>query len=327
MMKNDTLKSIGGILEEAQSVAVFPHIIPDGDCIGSAVALCCVLKDLGKDAAVIIEDKMPDYLAFLGEGNTVDISEAAAWNEKPDAAILVDCSEESRFVGRRDYFYSAGTTLCIDHHIAEKGICSLNHIDPGAAATGELMFDLFEEMGWDISPEAANALFAAITSDTGDFQYNNTTKRSHEIVIKLYDLGLDSRYVSVNLYENEPIEKLRIHSMAIESASLFAGGRGIISMVTRDMLEKAGARLEDTSGIVSKLRSIKGVEISSLITEQEDGSSKISFRVKREGDVSTIAKKYGGGGHTKAAGCTIKDKAPEEIKTLMTEEITKVLGE
>jgi phosphoesterase RecJ-like protein len=173
-------------------------------------------------------------------------------------------------------------------------------------------------MNWPLDKEIAEAIFVAITTDTGNFQYSNTSQRSHEIVIKLYDKGMNFSKISAEIYQNESMNKFKMESKVIDSAELFADGLGVVATVTQKMLKECNSSMEEAEGIVSKLRSIRGVEISVLIKEYPDGCMKVGLRAKHKGDVAVIASKFGGGGHVKAAGCTICDSI-ENLKRMIVE--------
>lgn len=321
-MKNNSFKEIAEVLKEAGSIVIFPHILMDGDALGSAAALCGALRSMGKDAVIAVEDKIPDYLQFLDKGYCERDLESYM---NPDVSICVDCGELKRFPERAGLYNSGKIKICVDHHETSPGIADYNYIDGKAAATGELIYDLLLAMECTIDGEIANAIYAAITTDTGNFQYSNTTKRSHEIVMELYDSGLDSYGTSVALYENESFEKMKLQSAAINDSEVFAGGKAIIAEISLDMLKKYGARMEDTEGIVGMMRSIKGVDIAVLLKEKEPGNIKASLRAKH-GDVSKIAVAFKGGGHEKAAGCTIYDSmavARDIIMKAVSEELCR----
>jgi phosphoesterase RecJ-like protein len=325
-MRNDPLANIAQELQEADSVLIFPHILMDGDAMGSAAALCKALRGMGKDAYIVIEDKIPDYLMFLDRGYTVDIEHIGAADIGDiDVSICVDCGEKTRFPKRAELFYHGETKICIDHHVSSVGIGDYNYIDPEAAATGEIIFDLLVELGVDIDQEMAESLFAAITTDTGNFQYSNTTAHTHEIVIALYDCGLNSNKVSVALYENESFAKMQLHSKLIESAQMFADGEGVLAVCTQKMLKETGTLMEDTEGVVSSLRSIHGVQVAAFIKEQPDGSVKVSLRSKKRGDVAAISQRHGGGGHVRAAGFNLEGVSLEETVALVIDEVTACL--
>ena len=165
----------------------------------------------------------------------------------------------------------------------------------------------------EFDKEIGEALFAAITTDTGNFQYSNTTKETHEIVAKLYDTGIDANGVSVELYERVSPEKIKLESEILSNLKISDDGKLAIGFVSRKMLGETGAKPEDSEGTVSQIRSIDGVEIAVLIKEKEDFLCKASLRGKHYADVSKIAEVYQGGGHTKAAGCTLHMALEEAI--------------
>ena len=321
-MKNNTFEEIGHQLNAAETISIFPHILMDGDALGSAAALCHVLRCMGKDAAVLIEDKIPDNLMFLDKGYcTYDTGKYMDC----DIALCIDCGELNRFPERNEAFLSGKTKICIDHHPTSGGIGDFNYIDPEASATGEVVFELLEAINAEIDSETANAIFAAITTDSGNFQYSNTTKRTHQIVTKLYDHGLDAYKTSVALYENESFEKINLMSHVLSNAEVFAGGRAIISCVSQELLKQTDARMEDSEGIVSMMRSIKGIDIAALIKENEPDKIKVSLRAKG-GDVGKLAVRFGGGGHEKASGCTLYedlDSAAARIRAAIEESLCR----
>ena len=321
-MKNNSFKEIGEVLKSAHSIVIFPHILMDGDALGSASALCRVLRNMGKDAVIAIEDKIPDYLRFLDDNFcTYDYGPY----ENADIAMCIDCGELKRFPERKELFLSGKTKICVDHHSTSPGIGDYNYIDSSAAATGELIYELIKAMDCEITGDVANSIYAAITTDTGNFQYSNTTRRSHEIVMELYDYGLDAYSTSVNLYENESFAKIRLQGAVLNESEVFADGKAIIAEISLDMLEKYGARMEDTEGIVGMMRSIAGIDIAILLKEKAEKNIKASLRAKY-GDVSKVAVRFDGGGHERAAGCTFYDDmavARKYIMDAVTEELCR----
>ncbi|MGI6721831.1 MAG: DHH family phosphoesterase [Anaerovoracaceae bacterium] len=322
MRKNNTLREIGDKLLESSSLLIFPHIMMDGDAIGSAVALCLAMRDRGLESWVVIEDKLADNLQFLMKGCCVPLQECSI--TAPDISLCIDCGDHSRYPERAELYDSGRIKICIDHHPTSEGIADYNYIDPGAAATGEIVFDLLTECGVDINTEIAECLFAAIATDTGNYMYSNTTRRSHEITMALMDTGIDCSETGVKIYENEPIEKMSLQSRVLSGLELFADGQGVIAEVTQQMLQETGARMEDTEGIVSRLRSLKGVEIAVLVKEVGPGEYKVTMRAKMRGDVAAIAVRHDGGGHVKAAGCTLRGTL-EEARAIIMQEVTAAL--
>lgn len=318
-MKNNTFEEIAAALAQGQKILLFPHVNPDGDALGSCAALCRALRQAGKECWVLIEDRIPENLQFLDRDYCTmnqDILGA------PDLSVCVDCSDMERIHDRGRRFLSAETTVCIDHHRTTDSFCDLNYIDGSAAATGELIYDLLASCGVRIDREMGEALFAAIVTDTGRFQYSNTSRRTHEIAAALYDAGIDAGHICTEIYESMRIERLMIRNMALNTMSTVAGGRALIAYVTQEMLRETGAFLDETDGVVEELRSIKGVEAAVFLKEAEDGSIKVSMRSKEALNVAEIAKSLGGGGHIRAAGCTLTcslSEAYDQLRNRLTD--------
>jgi phosphoesterase RecJ-like protein len=279
------------------------------------------LRKENKKAWILLEDKIPDYLEFMDKGYCTYDQELLP---QPDVSLCIDCGDRTRFKKRVGAFDKGKTTICLDHHTTSRRVFDLNYVDGKAAATGEIVFDLLSEMNWPLDKEIAEAIFVAITTDTGNFQYSNTSQRSHEIVIALYDKGMNFSKISAEIYQNESMNKFKMESKVIDSAELFADGLGVVAIVTQKMLKECNSSMEEAEGIVSKLRSIRGVEISVLIKEYPDGCMKVGLRAKHKGDVAVIATKFGGGGHVKAAGCTICDSI-QNVKQMIVQEVTEQL--
>ncbi len=317
----NTLKEIGRALENAAKILVFPHVNMDGDCLGSSVALVRALREKGKEAWVLTEDKTADFLAFLDRGYCTGDPDLIG---DPDISVAMDCYGEDRMPRRWRKFLSGRTLVTIDHHATEKDYQGLFYVDPQASATGEIVYDLLTEMGAEIDAETAGALFAAITTDTGNYQYTNCNARAHEITAELYRRGLDANRVSNEIYGNVPLCKIRLEAAALENMELVCGGRGAIVYVTQEMLRETGALMEHSEGIVARVRNIAGVELAALVKENEEDEIRVSLRAKGEGDVAAIGEKFGGGGHTKAAGCTLYTDIQEAVKEIR-ESFTEVL--
>lgn len=322
-MKNSTLHEIADKLLSAETILLFPHVRADGDTLGSAAALCAALRHKGKQAYILIEDEIAENLRFLMRDYcTMDCSVL----KEPDICMSVDCSDVDRFEKRHQVFFSGKCKICVDHHMTTHFFADMNYIDAQAAATGEIIYDLLQEMQVSVTPEMADAIFAAIETDTGGFRYSNTSKKSHLIAADLFDCGLRNSEVSNILYNNVRAEQLSLHADAIATMRIFAGGLANLACVTQDMLEKNHTDMSETEGIVDKLRSIRGVEISILLKEEEPNMIKVSLRAKSKGDVAWVSQKFSGGGHKKAAGCTIRkpiEEAAADIMAAVEEELKR----
>ena len=321
-MKN-TLEQIAAKLREAETVLLYPHVLMDGDTLGSSVALCIALRKMGKKAYILIEDEIPSYLLFMEKDYcTFDGNIIGA----PDLSVSVDCSDIERFTMRKDKFLSGKTSICIDHHKTNNYFADLNYIDENAAATGEIVYDLLKILGTVIDVEIAEAIYTAVATDTGNFQYTNTTKATHLIAAELFDAGIDLEKISVEVYQNVRHEKLKLMNEVIGTIELLSNGKADTAFVTQEMLVKTGARMDETDGIIEMLRNISGVEISAFFKEVKPGEVKVGLRSKTYGDVSAIAQSFGGGGHKKAAGCTLYTSL-EDAKQKISSAIAVQLSE
>ncbi|MGL4483900.1 MAG: DHH family phosphoesterase [Anaerovoracaceae bacterium] len=320
-MRNNSLKEIWIELEKAKTVLLFPHVLMDGDSLGSSVALCIALRKKGKECYILIEDSVPAYLEFIAKDYCISDQTVL---EDLDVSICLDCGTYDRIEKRKEKFDTAKITICIDHHRTSEPFLDMNYIAPKASSTAEIIFEMLESNDVKINKEMAEAIFAGVITDTGNFQYENTTKKTHEIAMKLYDIGINSEYICTEIYENVTIERLILQAKVLDRMKVFADGKGAIAHVSKKTLKDANAKMEDTEGLVVLLRSIKGVEISALVKQYSNKVCKVALRSKHYGDVSKIAAKYNGGGHKKAAGCTI-ELGIEATKKLMMKEIEEEL--
>ncbi len=322
-MNKSILDQIANKLKEARTILLYPHMIMDGDTLGSSVALCIALRKMGKKAHVLIEDEIPSYLLFLEKDYCTfdqDVLEA------PDISISVDCSDIERFVLRKDKFLTGRFSICLDHHRTNNFFADMNYIDVNAGATGEIVYDLIKAMDVELDVEMAEAIYTAITTDTGNFQYTNTTKITHLITADLFDIGIDLEKISVEVYQNIRHEKLKIMNEVIDTLEMLCDGKADIAYVTQEMLANTGALMEETEGIIEILRNISGVEISAFLKESKPDEIKVGLRAKTYGDVSIIAQSFGGGGHRKAAGCTLNatlEEAKHKISAAIIEHLSK----
>lgn len=298
------MEQMNGIVQKlkaAESILLFPHINMDGDALGSSVALCLALRQMGKTCSILIEDDIPDYLKFMDKGYCI-----AHADHIPDISLAVDCGDVSRIENRREVFYAASDTACIDHHLLHADFAQDCFVDPEAAATGVLVFKLLKELGVECTPEIADALYVAIMTDTGSFRYANTDRQVHLIIAELYECGLTHVPLCNAIYDNIPLSQIKLEAEALENLEIFAGNKACISYATLEMIKGANATPDQSENMIDRLRSIKDVEVAIFLKEKPDGNYKVSFRAKSYADVGSLAYRLGGGGHQKASGCTVE---------------------
>jgi phosphoesterase RecJ-like protein len=313
--ESDVLEDLVEVLRDAGIIYLFPHENMDGDTLGSSVALCLALRKLGKDCAVVIDEKIPNNIMFIENGCTAQMTELLT--ETPaDISILVDVAEPERLSGRSAFFLQSAKTMCVDHHVSSKPIFDYNYIDTEASATSEIMYKLILALGVEIDASIAEAVYVGIVTDTGRFQYDNTSGKTHRIAADLLEKGVSPARVSDEIYHSRRIEKLYLEKVVLSTLRSVSGGKGVIAFLTQKMLVDTGALEEETEGIAEKLRSIRGVEVSAFVRETEDGRTKGSMRSRSFYDVAELAGIFGGGGHIRAAGFTTSKPLSEVIAEL-----------
>ncbi len=315
MMKN----KIAALLNEAESVVILPHIQMDGDALGSSVALCTALRNAGKKAEVLIEDKIPRNIEFLNAGHCVYESSI----ENPSICLSLDSSDEGRLGKRAGFLKKGDTTIMVDHHKTARPFADYNLIDAKASSTGEIVMDIIKLMGAHIDSEIGLALYTALVTDTGRFMYSNTSKKTHMQAAELFDSGMDHNRVSLEVYQNKRMERMVLRNKILSTLEMLYGNKACIALMTEEMLEESNALMEETEGLVEELRNIEGIEIAAFLREEE-GNTKATFRSKGKYDVARIAAGFGGGGHKNSAGCVV-NKPIEEFKAEVIEAIGKEL--
>jgi len=303
------------MLKAAESILIFPHINIDGDALGCSAALCRALRDLGKTAWIMMDEDVPAYLNFM---DTEFCTKDRDCLPEPDVCICVDCSESKRFPAVADIYAKGRLKLCIDHHATGGSFGDHYYIDGDEAAACQLIFKLLKDMDVEITGRIAESLYTGLSTDTGNFQYSNTTAETHRIAAELLECGVDHTDITVKLYQTVPLRKLQTQVAVLEKMEILADGRAAISYITQEMLDKLGAQMDDAEGSIDLLRNIEGVEIAAFLKEKGD-TVKVSMRAKSYATVDGIVMKFGGGGHAKAAGCTLEMGMTEALEAMKKE--------
>lgn len=314
--------AIKEILDKNKRIALVGHIMPDGDTTGSCLALGYALEKMGKDVYLFCQDDIPYNLCFLEGANTFH-KESFPNNMNFDVVVALDCSDLARLGEFQCLLDLSNHTINIDHHISNTNFAKINWVNPEAAATCELVYELIDSMKTSIDLNIANALYTGLSTDTGNFSFSNTTSKTHRIVAELINIGVRPDYISNNVYRNNSLERVKLIARVIGTIQLYENGQISTIEVTNDMLFKVGAEQEESSGMVDYAKNIRGVELALFFKEQEDDQIKVSMRSKETVDCNALAHIFGGGGHERAAGCTI-DSTLHSAKRLVLEEARKL---
>lgn len=286
-------------LRPLRSVALITHVRPDGDAYGSLIAMGLALEDQGKRVSLYCEDGMIDKYRFLPGAERVE--RPPAQRPDADALIAVDCAAAKR-LGTACDGWGIPPWLNIDHHESNERFGEINIVDPARPATGELLFDLFRQAGWPVTPAIADNLFVAISTDTGSFRFRNTTARTFEVAAELSRLGARIADLSLACYGSFPLRRTKLLKEILHDLTLDCGDRLAFYRITQEMYARTGAKPEDTEGIIENIISCEGVELAVVFEERKNGTVKMSFRSKGGVNVNEIARRFGGGGHPQAAG-------------------------
>jgi phosphoesterase RecJ-like protein len=289
---------------------------PDGDALGSQLALALSLETLGKTVRVWNEDGMLEKYSFLPRAELLTKPPSA--KEDVDVVVALDTAVETRLGTPRDAIGSAKVWINIDHHPSNPGYGNLVHIDPTSPATGQILFELIADQKLPLTQEIAENLYVAISTDTGSFQYPNTTARTFEIAAELTRLGVDIGRVSQLLYENYPRRRIELLRELLGTMRFEGDGRVASFSLSLEMAKRLGVLPEDNEGLIDHLRAIRGVIVAVFFEELPEGKVRVSMRSKSEkADVCAICMKFGGGGHTLAAGARVRGTLAEIEKKVL----------
>ena len=296
-------------IKKNKTFLVASHIRPEGDALGSALALAISLKAIGKSVTVFNQDPVPDTLGFLPMSAEIvhEIEDPAYY----DVGIVLDCSDLDRVGREAKKIREIKEIINIDHHKTNSGFGDLRLVNPHKSSTAEILYDLLLEVPVPIAYETAVNLYTAILTDTGAFCYSNTTASTLKIASELVATGVNPSEVAEEVYEKQSAARLRLLGLVLGKLEILDNGRIGSVLVLSSMLEKAGATQDLTENMVNYPKSIRGVQVALLFREVSTNHYRISLRSCDGVDVSDIAKDFGGGGHPRASGCTIKGSLPE----------------
>jgi phosphoesterase RecJ-like protein len=313
------------LINKSSDVLLTTHIRPDGDACGCIVALCETLTTLGKNVKMLLLSELPVWYEFLFEQQPEVFSKKTEIDA--DLVIIVDTSTYNQLPGFDKYLkQSDKPILVIDHHATSETIGDVRLIDSSAAATALIVFDLLKYAGFPVTKKIAEALFVAVSTDTGWFQFDNTDSRALKVCAELIDAGVNPSRMYRDLYQNFSPQRFKLMTAMLNTLELHLDGRLAVQHLTQADFKRAGAKFSDTENLIDECRRISGVEAAALFVEQDDGRIKISLRSRGAIDVCKIAAKFGGGGHKMAAGAYLSgpiEKAKQLVNQQVEQEFAK----
>ena len=314
---------LAGLKETAEFLAnranreVLPAQCPDGGPMGSGFGLCYALRKAGKKANVLCSDDFPKRYSFMYEGYEPQ-------KFTPETIVAVDVADR-KLLGTRLNGYADYVDLCIDHHVSNERYAKSLLLYPDASATCEVLFQVLTEMGADLDKRIAECLYTGIATDTGCFKYANTTKLAHIIAAELMEQGVDIERINREMFDIKSKARLKVEQYINSAMEYYLDDKCAMAAVTLDTIRKAGLAQEEFEGIAGMSVQLEGVQVGVIIKEKDEGKFKVSMRSASDIDVSAICAKFGGGGHVKAAGCTLEGSL-SDVKLRLLSGIAPEMG-
>ncbi|NOZ61771.1 MAG: bifunctional oligoribonuclease/PAP phosphatase NrnA [Calditrichaeota bacterium] len=323
MIETKKINQIEKIIRENKKFILTTHLNPDGDALGSEVAMAEYLRYLKKTVHIVNISNTPTNYAFLDEnGEFIHFNKEkhAELLQNADVFIILDISDWGRLKEIGEIFRETqAPTICIDHHHINYQFADVDLICEESSSTGELLYEFFERVQFPLTLRAALALYTCILTDTGSFRFSNTTSRTHFVASKLLEHSIDTKEIYSLVYEQNSRTKMALMADALLNLHYECDGKLAWFVLTKEMFEKHNASVWDTEGFPEIPRTIEGVEVSLMFTEIDDADIKISLRSKGKIVINQIAQKFGGGGHHFAAGAQVKKPLEVLVKEVLAE--------
>ncbi|MFQ6035509.1 MAG: bifunctional oligoribonuclease/PAP phosphatase NrnA [Sedimentisphaerales bacterium] len=315
------------LIGKSSSILLTTHIRPDGDACGSVVAMQDALIALDKKVKLILPSPLPEWYAFLFAekvpvlGHDIQLEELLQGRfGQFDLIIIIDTNSYSQLSKFEQYLKQTDKpVLVIDHHETADGLGTVELVEPEVAATALIVYDLLKYANWPITEKSAQALFVAVATDTGWFQFKNTDSRTFQICAELIEAGVNPTALYHHLYQNFSPQRFKLLAIMLSSLELHFDGRFATQYLRQQDFEQAGAAYEDTEDLINECQRISTVEVAALFVELKDGRVKLSLRSKGAIDVCKIAAKFGGGGHKMAAGAHLPGPLENAMQLIKTE--------
>jgi bifunctional oligoribonuclease and PAP phosphatase NrnA len=315
------------LLDRAERILIATHVYPDGDALGSLLALAGALEASGKQVFRYTEQQASHLYDFLPGAALLQTVLPGNLKEF-DCAVALDCGDRYRLGREMERLLTIRPLLVIDHHVGHQSFGDFSWVDAERASTGEMVYDLLRLLNKSINREMAYCLYAAIVSDTGSFKYSSTTADTFRVAGELAGLGVQPSEVAGRLFDNYTVSRLQLLTRVLASLTLHAGDRIAFITVTREMLEQTGTSQADTENFINYPRALTSVKIAAFVKETEDGLISVSLRSKEASlDVARVAAGFGGGGHRNAAGFKLAGVTIEETREKLLRQLSVLLEE
>lgn len=304
------------VVRESRRVLVPLHTAPDGDSVGSAVAAAWAVEELGAQAVVVSADPIPRKYRFIREGERAILRPGDVDGEF-DLLLLLDCSALDRVGRSADLIGPETRIFSVDHHRRGGNVGDWVWSDPEASATSEMLMTWFEHTSLAPTPFIASCLYTGIATDTGFFAYANTSAATLRTAARLLELGASPQRIHSEVNEHRTLGEIRLLGRALEQMEVEAEGKIAWTVLDDEQFARADAGPEETEGIINHLRALDGVEIAAVFTSVDDGPVKVSFRSRGRIDVGELAASFGGGGHDRAAGCSLDSSLSDALDRVL----------
>ncbi len=299
-------------LRARQHIVVTSHVRPDGDAIGSQLALAAALRAVGRDVRIVNRDPAPAPLNELPGAGTIEIAERL--DGPVDAVVVLECGEPGRtgLDGLGPRFL-----INIDHHTGNTGYGAVNWFDASVAACAEMVYDVIAGLDAPLTPEIASNLYVAILTDTGSFRYSGLTRRTYEMAGRLVEAGADPVALARLVFDSNTLPRLRLFGAVMASMDVDASGRIASLFLDHAVTAATGGSYDDTDGLINLPLTVRAIQVVAFFKQGEPGQFRVSLRSKGDIDVGGVARHFGGGGHRNAAGCTVPGSLDDARRAVM----------
>ena len=315
------LKKIAKRLKRANHIAIFTHLNPDGDALGSSFAMKYTLEAIGKRVTIYLEKPMPEKFNFLGTEYEIadETTETSA-----DCALILDCGEFARLGNCQQTCKKVPCIVCVDHHKTGDDFGDFYYNEPDIAATAQIVYKLATQIVKKLPKQAYEAIYTGMSTDTGHFKFSNVSSETFEIAAKVLASGIDHRKITTILYDTVKREKMIFLGAATERVKFYLNGRVAVLECYGDFLAQFGLTYDDVEELPNIPLNLEGVEVAIAVKDRDENSRRVSFRTKDVIDVSEIAAQFGGGGHKSAAACVISGDIEKNIEDIIGAIIKKL---